>query len=108
MTSGCSWHDIRRAKIAICSVLGFGCHQQRQLLWWVSLQINLPAAAPTMPPCPLSPPQVAWHPPAHTGQLGKGGPTSSALAVGRLHLDGAVHLQHTSGSGQSVAVPCPP
>lgn len=33
--------------------------------------------------------------------LGVAVPTSSSLAVRRLHLDGAVHLQHTTGSGRS-------
>lgn len=32
--------------------------------------------------------------PAHARHPENCGPTSSALAVGRLHLDGAVHLQH--------------
>lgn len=79
MTSGHSWHDVRtfrpagqawRAKITICSVLGFGCHQQRQLLWWVSSANKPPRRSPhhaslspgtplggPAPPCPH---RAAW------------------------------------------------
>lgn len=39
-------------------------------------------------------PWVTLCAPACARQPGNWGPTSSALAVGRLHLDGAVHLQH--------------
>lgn len=68
---------------------------------------------PTSPPQPLRCRCVPRHPlggpapPAHARRPGKGGPTSSALAVGRLHLDGAVHLQHTSGR-EVRAGPAPP
>lgn len=110
MTSGRSAQPARhgepRSPFALC--LGSDATSKGSSFGGFPLQINLPTAAPTMPPCPPAPLWVARHPPAHTGQPGKGGPTSSALTVSRLHLDGAVHLQHTSGSGWSVAVPCPP
>lgn len=104
MMSGCSQHDIK-----MFSPAGQAGRAEITFIWMppakaAPLGVSLQTRCHRVPCRPPGGPA----PPVYTGQLGKGEPTSSALAVGRLHLDGAVHLQHTSGSGRSVVVPCPP